>query len=51
MVQRVVVAELFASNRVTRWAYEQAEAADGLTWARADEMVKLDAGWRELIAT
>lgn len=48
---RGVVAELAASNRVTEWAYSQAEAASALTWARGDEMVPLDKGWRRLIAT
>jgi HNH endonuclease len=43
---RGVVAELAASNRVTQWAYSQAEAASALTWVQADEMVPLDAGWR-----
>jgi CRISPR/Cas system Type II protein with McrA/HNH and RuvC-like nuclease domain len=51
LVQRGVVAELTASNRVTQWAYAQTEAASGLTWVQADEMVPLDAGWREVIAT
>ena len=47
--ERGIVAELAASNRVTRWAYGQAEAAGGLTWVRADEMVPVGAGWRTLI--
>lgn len=51
LVQRGVVAELAASNRVAEWAYAQTEAASGLTWMQADEMVPLVAGWRELIAT
>jgi 5-methylcytosine-specific restriction endonuclease McrA len=51
LAQRSVVAELTASNRVTQWAYAQTEAANGLTWVQADEMVPLDAGWRELIDT
>jgi hypothetical protein len=51
LVQRGVVAELTASNRVAQWAYAQTEAASGLTWVQADEMVPLDAGWRGLIGT
>ena len=49
MVQRGVVAELTASNRVTAWAYAQAEAANALTWVQADEMVPLAPEWRGLI--
>ena len=37
--QHGVFAELAASNRVASWAYGQTEAARGLTWLRADEMV------------
>jgi len=48
--RRGVVSELAASNRVTHWAYAQAEAAGGLTWLRMDEMVPLAAGWRALLA-
>jgi hypothetical protein len=44
-----LVAELGASRRVAEWAYGQTEAAGGLTWLRADEMVPLRSGWRELI--
>jgi hypothetical protein len=51
LAQRSVVAELIASDRVTQWAYAQTEAANGLTWVQADEIVPLDAGWRGLIAT
>jgi HNH endonuclease len=51
LFQRGVVGELDASNRVTAWAYAQTEAAQGLTWARADEMVPLAPGWRELVAS
>ena len=39
-----IVSELAVSNRVTQWAYAQTEAAGGLTWVRADEMVALGAG-------
>jgi len=46
---RGVTTDLAASNRVANWAYAQTEAAKGLTWLRADEMVPLAAGWRELL--
>jgi hypothetical protein len=49
--QRGVVAELTASNRVTEWAYAQTEAASGLTWVQAEEMVPLAVGWQGLIRT
>jgi hypothetical protein len=45
-----IVAELPASNRVTAWAYGQTEAARGLTWQRADDMVPLGAEWRRVLA-
>ena len=44
-----VVGELAISNRVAHWVYAQTEAARGLTWLRADEMVPLAAAWRDLI--
>jgi hypothetical protein len=47
--RRGIIAELTASNRVAEWAYSQTEAAGGLTWLRADEMVPLTATWRELL--
>jgi hypothetical protein len=31
------------------WAYGQTEAAGGLTWLRADEMLPLGPGWRGLL--
>jgi hypothetical protein len=40
-----------ACQSVAQWAYAQTEAASGLTWVQADEMVPLDAGWRGLIGT
>lgn len=46
---RGIIAELAASNQVAQWAYAQAEAANALTWARADEMVALDTRWRNLL--
>jgi hypothetical protein len=33
---------------VAEWGYAQTEAARGLTWVKADEMVPLAAGWRNL---
>lgn len=47
--ERGIIAELAASNRVATWAYGQTEAAHGLTWVRADEMVPLAAEWREML--
>ena len=44
-----IVGEPATSNRVAQWAYGQTEAACGLTWLRADELVPLAAGWREPI--
>lgn len=46
---RGVVADLAASNRVAQWAYGLTEAANGLTWLRADEMIPLEVRWRELL--
>jgi 5-methylcytosine-specific restriction endonuclease McrA len=48
--ERGIVAELAVSNRVAHWAYSQTEAAGGLTWLRADEMVRLDEQWKALLA-
>ena len=45
-----IVAKLAASNRVAQWAYARTEAAHGLTWLRADEMVPLGTEWRTLLA-
>ena len=44
-----MIAELGASNRVAQWVYGQTEAARGLTWVRAGEMVPLAAAWRGLL--
>jgi hypothetical protein len=49
--ERGIVAELAASIQVAQWAYSQAEAANAMTWLRGDEMVSLDAGWRDLLQT
>jgi hypothetical protein len=32
--ERGIVSELAASNKVAKWAYEQTEAAGGLTWLK-----------------
>jgi HNH endonuclease len=48
--ERGIVSELAATRRVAQWAYGQTEAAGGLTWLRADEMVPLRSDWRELLA-
>jgi hypothetical protein len=47
--ERGIIAELAASSQVAQWAYSQAEAANALTWLRGDEMVALDAEWRDLL--
>jgi hypothetical protein len=47
--ERGIVSQLAASNRVAQWVYGQTEAANGLTWLRADEMVPLAPGWRALL--
>jgi 5-methylcytosine-specific restriction endonuclease McrA len=49
LVQRGVVTELAASNRVTAWAYAQTEAVGGLTWLRADQMEPLTDRWRSVL--
>jgi hypothetical protein len=48
MKERGIIADLIVSNRVARWAYEQTESANGLTWLRADELEPLNPGWRAL---
>jgi hypothetical protein len=48
--ERGIVSQVAASNRVAEWAYSQTEAANGLTWLKADEMVPLSAEWRALLA-
>jgi hypothetical protein len=44
-----IVSELATSSCVAEWAYGQTEAANGLTWLRADEMVPLTTEWRDLL--
>ena len=46
---RGLITDLAASKRVAAWAYAQTEAAGGLTWVKADEMVPLTKEWRELV--
>jgi hypothetical protein len=47
--ERGIISKLDSSKRVTEWAYAQTEAAGGLTWLRADEMIPLAAEWRGLL--
>jgi hypothetical protein len=49
LLQRGIVADLAASNRVTQWAYAQTEALGGLTWLRADQMERLTDKWRSVL--
>ena len=49
MRERGIVADLTVSNHVARWAYEQTESADGLTWVRGAELVPLAPAWRTLL--
>jgi hypothetical protein len=51
MNERDIVADIAVSNRVTQWAYQQAETAAGLTGLRAHELVPLEAAWRGLSCT
>jgi hypothetical protein len=50
LAERGIISELAASNRVAQWAYGQTEAAGGLTWLKADQMLPLTASWRELLS-
>lgn len=38
--------DLACTNRIARWAYEQTDAAHGLTWLRGDELFGLSPEWR-----
>ena len=49
LAERGIISELSASIRVAQWAYGQTEAAGGLTWLKADQMVPLLGGWRDLL--
>lgn len=48
--QRGVFHNLKVTIRIAVWAYAQTEAAEGLTWDRADRMVPLDPPWRQLLS-
>jgi hypothetical protein len=39
------------TNRIARWAYEQTETADELTWIKGDELLALSTEWRKYIST
>src|SRR5262249_35353909 len=41
-----IFADRAASVRITRWAYEQIEATNGLVWISGEQMSPLDTGWR-----
>jgi hypothetical protein len=41
--------ESSASLRITEWAYEQVENADGQVWISDAVFQHLGAGWRELL--
>jgi 5-methylcytosine-specific restriction endonuclease McrA len=47
---RGIISNLEGSRRIAHWAYAQTEAAAGLTWLRADEMVALATQWRQVLA-
>ncbi len=38
-----LLCDLACTNRIAFWAYSQTEAANGLTWLRADELIALSA--------
>jgi hypothetical protein len=44
-----IPADLEISTRITRWAYAQVEAANGLVWVSGETMVPLDASWRAVL--
>lgn len=47
-----IMTELAVSNRITYWAYEQTQAARGLTWLRGkDAMIPLEEDWRLLFTS
>jgi hypothetical protein len=45
---RGLIADRTASERITRWAYGQVEAAGGRVWIAGDDLVPLDERWRSL---
>jgi hypothetical protein len=47
-----VVYDAAASAQITRWAYEQADAAGAQLWLRRKEvMVAVDGSWRAVLST
>ena len=47
---RVNVAhDLSVSTRITLWAYEQADAAGGLTWVKGKALVPLESDWEHAL--
>jgi hypothetical protein len=42
--------DLPCTNRIACWAYEQTQAAHGLTWLRGDESLTLSSEWRNYFA-
>lgn len=41
--------DLACTNRIAYWAYEQTQAAHGLTWLRGDHLLALSPGWRKYL--
>ncbi len=48
--ERGVLHDLPTSVRIADWAYQQTFDADGLTWARQEDMVPLPADWQRPLA-
>jgi hypothetical protein len=48
-VERGILHDLGATNRVARWAYGQVESAGGQVWVAGGELRELGAGWRAVI--
>jgi 5-methylcytosine-specific restriction endonuclease McrA len=46
--ERGMASELAASNHIAHWAYSQTEAAGGLTWVKADDLMSVGADWHRL---
>jgi hypothetical protein len=44
-----VLHDLPTSMRIAGWVYQQTVDAEGLTWARKEEMVPLWADWQRLL--
>jgi 5-methylcytosine-specific restriction endonuclease McrA len=49
LTERGFKADLAISNKVTHWAYSQAEASKGLTWVLGTELTHLNQEWRMLL--